>query len=206
MRISLYLFKRPIFTLLSVLLILTVIGVINITHQCNKLNCITFSDKSRYKLQEIYEDSKNQFRALYRYNDLLFRVNVHSNIQEPEAKLLIDGQIAQIKTQYADARAPYPGEITKTIVCEKHYLPSYRQESINGLSVAIVESFLTDRLTYGACTNEQAIYRSVLSQFYCPNTKQLYQLEFIARNDQFDSLSAKFSASIRSLHCKSRLP
>lgn len=168
---------------------------------CTKLSCLQMDRLASYKQKKIYEDTISTYRALYQRNGEILRVDVRSNIIESEAKTHIDGQLAQIKTQYADTRAPYPGEVTKTIVCEKYYQPSYRQESVNGLSMTIVESFLTDRLTYGACTDDQAVNRSILALLFCPSQKKLYQLEFIAPTNVFTQRQSNYETMLTTIQC-----
>lgn len=159
-----------------------------------------------YKQKEIYEDTRSTYRGLYQNHDELLRVEILSGMDVSEAQRRIDGQIAQIKSVYEKARAPYPGEISDTIECDKDFLPMYDTVQAGSLLISRVTAFLTNRLTFGACTSEQAVNRSMLALLYCPTQKKLYQLEFITRKNQFDELSAIYSASIRSLQCTSRLP
>lgn len=168
---------------------------------CKRLQCITSHDMDTFRVTEVYEDTATVFRALYQHNDVLLRIDVQSKIPPTEAQNRVDGQLAQIKTIFAKARAPYPGEITNIITCDKQYQPSYRQESVNGLSMTIVQGFLTDRLTYGACTPDQAVNRSMLALFYCPTQKKLYQLEFIAPVTQFNESQPTYDTMLQSLRC-----
>lgn len=159
-----------------------------------------------YKQKEIYEDTRSTYRSLYQYDQELLRIEIRSGIETSDAQRRIDAQLVQIKSVYEKSRAPYPGEISDTIECNKDFMPVYDTVQAGSLPISRITAYLTDRLTYGACTGEQARYRSMLALLFCPTQNKLYQLEFIAPKNQFDSVSGMYSTSIRSLQCGYRLP
>lgn len=156
---------------------------------------------SSYQQKETYQNSPS-FRALYQHNDELLRVEIRSRVELSQAQHRIDGQLAQVKTMFEKARAPYPGEVSSAIECGSEFLPVYDTVDAGKIPISRITAYLTDRLTYGACTIEQATYRSMLALFFCPTQEKLYQLEFIAPVGAFGNHEADYEAIIKSIRCR----
>lgn len=157
---------------------------------------------SSYRQKEIYQDAASSFRALYERGDELLRVEIQSHVESSEVPRRIDGQLAQVKTVFERARSPYAGQLSLAIDCDSTFLPVYDTVETESIRASRITAFLTDRLTYGACTKDQATHRSMLLLFYCPVQKKYYQLEFIASVSAFVNREADYEAMLQSIRCR----
>ncbi|MDO8551808.1 MAG: hypothetical protein Q7S03_03980 [bacterium] len=154
---------------------------------------------NEFKIKEVYEDDQNVYRALYNKDDNIIRVEVRSNLSSEEAKSLTRSQVTKINALFANAISPYPGAISDEIVCPEEFKPVYKTSNINGLEVTSLTGFLNNRLVFGACSQDQAAYKDVLSLFYCKKPKSFFTFELIKPNNQ----NAKdFLQTLSSLRCK----
>lgn len=196
--------KKPLIAVL--IFFISVIGIAGLLfyfnkNQCDRLQCLSMIGLDEFKLRETYENSLSTYRALLANNSDLLRVEVRSDLNPDEAANLITGQTVRMKTLFADAVAPYPGEITNEISCDSKFKPVYTEEKIYGIDISSFTGYLNDRLTFGACTDEQAAYRSILSLFYCPNQKKMYQVEIISPKDIFEKNEKKYREMAHSFRC-----
>jgi hypothetical protein len=170
---------------ISVVLVIAIVVLIirQIAKGCKGLDCITMESLDNYQIGEIYEDSTQSYRAMLvnrTDTNKKLRVEIKSNVTSAEANKITLGLITQMKTVYANARSPYPGEITDEIICPDNFKPIFGDLMTKGsLKVTTVEGFLTSRLVSGGCTEEQVDYRELMGVFYCLDQRKLYQVELI---------------------------
>lgn len=169
---------------------------------CEKLGCLYLTGVDSFEVREIYQNDKDIYRALYGKNNDLLRVEIRNIKTEDQANKSIDAQTARMKALFENAAAPYPGEITNEIVCDKRFKPVFASDTINGIAITHFTGYLNDRLTFGACTEDQAVYRGIEALFYCKNQKKLYQLEIITPNKIFAENKSRYEDVLKSLRCK----
>lgn len=169
---------------------------------CKKLGCLSMQGLNDFKTQEVYQEDDNIYRALLSKDSDLLRVDIRSDISEPEGKSHIQAQITRMKALFENAPSPYPGEISDEIACGEKYKPAFFDEEINGIQVSYSTGYLNNRLVFGSCTEDQAVYHGILALFYCPNLKQLYQIEIIAPADKFTSSPQSYQQMLKSISCK----
>lgn len=142
-------------------------------------------DLDKFKVQEIYQDDRDVYRALLSKDSDLLRVDVRSSIPESDAEKRIQARITMMKVLFENAASPYPGEISDEIECGERYKPVFSVEEINGIQVSYFIGYLNKRLVFGVCTEDQIAYQGILSLFYCPSQSQLFQLEIITSKEKF---------------------
>lgn len=157
---------------------------------------------NNFKLQEIYQEDKNTFRGSYSFEDSIIRAEVISKMNSENALQNITAEISRAKGLYADAPAPYPGVISDKIVCDKEFVPEFNEEEVNKVKISYFTGFMTERLTFGACSKEEAFYKGQFALFYCPGQKKMYQLEIIAPKNDFLKSPEKFEGMLKSISCK----
>lgn len=158
-------------------------------------------DLDKFRVQEIYQDDKNIYRALLSKDNDLLRVDIRTNISGPEATKQIQAQITRMKALFENAISPYPGEISDVIECGDEYNPVFAEEEINGTQISYFKGYLNERLVFGACTEDQIKYQVILALFYCVNQNQLFQLEIIAPKEAFSRSPEMYSEMLSSLSC-----
>ncbi len=194
-------------SLLAFLGILLLIGIALGTliwsrRTCQKLNCLSFPGRENFRLKELYQNDKNIYRALFSDKTNLLRVNIQSNIDSVSAEKYIQGEITRMQALFANAASPYPGEISDEIVCGKKFTPELNILNNNGLTMSYFTGYLNQRLVFGACTEDQAVYHGILALFYCPQQNQVFQLEIIVPKDEFSRNPQKYPETLRTMSCK----
>lgn len=160
------------------------------------------ADLPKYSLKETYQNTDNVYRALYTNDKDILRVEIRAGINKNEAQKSIDAQTARMEALFADATSPYPGDITNEISCNSKFKPKMAIENINGIRITHFTGYLNNRLTFGACTEDQAVYKGIEALFYCNNQSKLYQLEIIAPTDMFTAKEDYFNKMLQSIECK----
>lgn len=169
---------------------------------CKHLTCISLADNNKYKIKEVYEENKYIFRALYEKDKTLLRVEIRPNYSYEETKQAIQTQLARTKGLFEDASAPYPGEISDVIACGEMYKPVYSEKVQNGIQISYFSGFVNDRLVFGSCSNDQAVYHDTLAMFYCQNQKKFYQLEIIFPTKDYKTHTKEYNKILDSIACK----
>lgn len=157
---------------------------------------------NQYRLKEIYQDDGAIYRALYFDQNNLLRVQVQSRISEPQSQQYRQAQIVRMKGLFANAASPYPGEISDEIACGEKFIPQLKYLQAKNLEIAYFTGYLNQRLVFGACTEDQAIYHGFLAFFYCPKQAQFFQLELIAPKEDFFRSPGKYEEMLQSISCK----
>lgn len=182
-----------------VLMVVAVFLTVNL-NKCTRLTCVSMNGLKDFRLKETYEENNNIFRALFEKKDELLRVEVKSNIASNNVENIIKAETVRMKTLFANATSPYPGEVSNEIVCSKEFVPQYEETEVNGVKISYFTGYLNQRLVFGACTPDQTANRGVLALFYCPKNKQLFQVELIWPADKFNQDIA--NQNISSIKCK----
>lgn len=185
---------------LIIIAIILLLGILVINNKnCRQLGCIKMDGLDSFEVGEIYQNENNVYRALLIRGGDKLRVEV-LNLPKSEVGRETDSRIAKIKALYENAPAPYPGEVSDEITCSKEFKPQFESYKNNDLQIEAGSIFLSERLTYGVCTEDQAFYRGVLAIFYCPNSHKFYQFEFITPKNEYSS--DKFESYLKSIGCR----
>ena len=170
---------------------------------CFRLSCINMNGLDKYELKEIYKEENDSFRALYKNEEKMLRVEKMSQPDQFNADQFITADISRLKGLFTDSLAPYPGIASNTISCGKDYQPTYNKFTTkNKLEVSSYTAYLNSNLTYGSCTKDQTTYKGVTAYFYCPSNKLVYHLELISPIKVFESSPEEFQKMIESVKCK----
>src|SRR5205814_2272389 len=76
----------------------------------------------------------------------------------------IQGKLFQLHSIYEPHRDPYFAALTKDTLCpEKFKLTSRKSVKTANFKAEVLSLYANDRLTYGACTEEQAAFRTFVA-------------------------------------------
>lgn len=191
----------------SILFMLLMVGISGImiwksrpVSLCGDLSCISMRDISAFQSQEIYSDTLRTYRALYSNKKRLLRIEARSAPKDSSEAELKE-EITKVKSMFEKAPAPYPGEISDAIVCDSTYKPQYREFESSTSRKYLFVGFLNNRLTFGSCSQNQAVNKGALVFMYCPNRSLLIRLELIAPTDDFQSHENEIMRQVESLQC-----
>lgn len=187
--------------LFTIIILITLYLVFN-QNKCPRLKCLTMNGLNKFQIEDVYEEDTKGFRALLQNQEKLLRVDLKSNINSLDAEKTIKAEVIRMKTLYANATSPYPGDVSNEIACSKEFIPQYSEKEINGIKISYFTGYLNQRLIFGACTPDQAVNRGILALFYCPKHEQMFQIELIEPADKFDEKENKYIQTISSIRCK----
>ena len=156
----------------------------------------------KFKVLEVYQNDSRIYRALLSEKKDLMRVEVKSKVEENEAEKYIEVEIARMKALFQNAASPYPGEISDEIECSEEFKPVLKTTKQTNVKMSYFSGFLNSRLTFGTCTQDQAVYKGVLALFYCPKQKQVFQLEIITPKEEFSTSPQRHQELIESITCR----
>ena len=162
---------------------------------CNNLSCIHIQNSSSYHLQDIYADTATAYRALYTSSNGYIRISVQkANAQN--AKKYLDASVLRMKALFEKAPAPYPGDISDAIVCDPLFEPTYQTITTTHGVIQYFIGFLNNRLTFGSCSKDQAVYKGIMAFTFCPSHSLNIQIERILPVEKFatdeDTITTQF--------------
>lgn len=192
--------KRLISVFFVAILLLTAFYLLT-NRACKGISCINFKDKEAFSLKDTYQNDQTGFKGAYTTPETTLRISIKSVKTSREADAQIESEIQKVKSVFANAISPYPGEVSNEIECGKDFTPTFDQKKINGIDVNFLTSYLSERLTFGACTKEQAKYKEIEAFFYCPEQKNLVTFELIAKTEDFDKNQGYYEEILNSLKC-----
>lgn len=109
----------------------------------------------------------------------VLKIEAITGIDKASADLLLEDEALTVKALYEAALSPYPGEISNQIVCNERFKPVFGTAEAK-LNFSYFALFATDRLTYGACSEDLVKYKAILAWAYCEKKKTLYRFELFA--------------------------
>lgn len=122
----------------------------------------------RNSKQEIaYRQDREYFISSYRFNNIQTLLNVKkANIENSEENSP-QQKLEQIKALYQPRFSTYPEVISREIICEDRYKPSFGRVTAENLTIYYAVGQLTDRLTFGACADDLIKYRGIQAFYRC---------------------------------------
>jgi len=170
---------------------------------CYRLSCILIKNFNDFKLNDIYQEKNNTFRAIYKKNKDILRVEIQSRMNSYDANQYMNAGIARMKGLFNDAPAPYPGVVSDTITCNKEYQPLFnKMVTKDQLEITYFIGYLSNELVFGSCTKDQVSFKGILAYFYCSKHQQVFQLEMIAPIAEFNSSLSFYRDMLQSIECK----
>ncbi len=167
---------------------------------CESLSCIRMKNISGFQEKDIYSNTEQTYRALYTQANRFIRIEVQ-HATPGSAQEELDAAVTKVKAMYEKAPAPYPGEISDAIVCDPRFIPTYEEINQDSRRTALFTGYLNNRMTFGSCSQDQAVYRGILALTYCPKRSLLIRLELIAPTADFDSNENELMGQMRTLAC-----
>lgn len=168
---------------------------------CKGYRCISVPDR-HWTLAETYEDTNTSWRGLMRSGDLMLRMYIIHNVASTQSEEITTIHTASLLGMYDISLSPYPGAISQTIRCDDSFKPNIAKiTSDSGQVITYYSGLLNARQQYGACVENQIVYRGFAGMLYCDRLKKWAQIELIVPKDsswsQEDGM--KF---IRGIACK----
>ena len=129
--------------------------------------------------------------------ETIFKVEAHHDLDRDSAVLLLNDGRMGIEALYANALSPYPGDISFRIETQKEFLPRSLESRSAGVRRSGFLLFANDRQGYGATTEEQTRYKSVIGWIHCERTGSLYKVRWFAPKETPDQVLRNFFNSLK---------
>lgn len=121
--------------------------------------------------------------------DNIVKIREFSGINSNQSKQVIEERLFVINSAYRDYDSPYPGALSNQLKCSEDMKPNEED--------GIVNLYATERLTFGACSEELIKYKATIRFLHCDNT--LYQIELFS---SLDSSEEELKGYLKEISCK----
>lgn len=149
--------------------------------------------------KHFFDEQEKAAKIILKNGEDVLRVKAISGVDRKSADVLVEEEKVTIKALYGAALSPYPGQISNQIVCTEKFMPRFNTSQTEDY-YSYVSLFATDRLTYGACSEDLVKYNAVLAWMYCEEKKTLYQFE------HFSPIKPNLDlVTVTSFKCKQKL-
>lgn len=157
------------------------------------------------KPENVYRQDREYFISSYRLNGIQTLLNVKKVIDDNSQENSSEQKLEQIKALYQPRFSTYPEVISREIICEDKYKPSFGRVTIGNLTVYYAVGWLTDRLTFGACADDLIKYRGIQIFYRCLSPSVNIELTVA------EAISNKFSEDFfnnlsGTIHCPNFFP
>ena len=167
---------------------------------CQKLDCFLMKDSEKFAAEELYSDTKEVYRALYKHDSRYIRLEARV-VDQSQKDAELHAATNRMRALFEKAPAPYPGEISDAIVCDPAFVPVTKELKNADITLTYFIGYLNNRMTFGSCSLDQAVYKGIVAYTYCP-AKDLYlTIELFAPTPEFEGSSVALEDQIRSVRC-----
>ena len=132
------------------------------------------------------QQTKEKNKIIAEYKNQLIKLEIITNLEKEAAEKHITNKRYVVDSLFLNIAAPYPDAITTTLECPDEFEPKIREIKISNFDAAYYEIFATERITYGACSDDLIKYKTILTWVYCENTKNLFQIELFVPKNEFN--------------------
>jgi len=102
-----------------------------------------------------------------------------------------------MKALFEEAPAPYPVDVSDSVVCDPSFAPVFQTND----TLAYFVGYLNNRMTFGSCSKDQAVYRGVLAFLHCPQRESVLQIELIIPKEKYTEKGSVLTEQFLSLRC-----
>lgn len=175
---------RKTLVLIAFCLTVVCVGIWVTKKGCRPWGCWTFSGYNKFVLKETYFTSNTSFRGLFDNGTFIMRVDqkILSYSESPENEH--NAQTMRFSEMFTKAPAPYPGDVSDTIVCPDTMIPQKKVVTMpNGL-LTYFTAYFGKRLNFGICSLPDAEGIGVYAVLYCKKDRSLEQIEFFGSDNK----------------------
>jgi hypothetical protein len=117
------------------------------------------------------------------------------NVEKSVADSVISDKVVMFKSLFEKQRIGYRGQHTEFIECPDRYKPKYYDKRLANGVLRYFQGFATARFAFGACNEEDVVYRAINAFLYCADTMTIFDIDYffpITSDDSEDSVVDKF--------------
>ena len=110
----------------------------------------------------------------------MLQLEVITDLDPDSAETLIEDGIMGIHALYANALSVYPENLSKQVATPDRFRPQFFRKEVNSVPYRFFLLYATERLAYGAASEDTIKRRSLLGWIYCAGQRTLYKLRLFA--------------------------
>lgn len=195
-------FGKPFFFLSAVILIIASFAVMdNKRAICAIIHCDVPKLPDGFTKTSTYQDTFARFQAVYRRNNNVMQIDIQREIPEDDARKLINSKIKLITNLYEKRFVAYPDVISNEIICSDSYRPIVGETSNQNNKIHYLIGLATNRLTFGACSDDLITYKALVAWYWCGGSNSLIQLEFMIPKNSPDA-DSEIQTTLHFLSCR----
>lgn len=122
-------------------------------------------------------------------NEYILKIREFNDMNSNMSDQIITERLFVINSAYRDYDSPYPGALSNQLKCSDNMKPIEND--------GIISLYATDRLTFGACSEELIRYGAMIRFLHCND--KLYQVELFS---DLDSDKEELNEKIKKIGCK----
>jgi len=116
----------------------------------------------------------------------VLKIRIIKNIDEKIAERHLQETIGNLESLFISMPAPYPGALTREIVCPEEFIPLKIKKSIGGSELIYYILYSNERFGYGVCSRDFIEYKSIVAFSYCYKTKEFFEIKLFSSIDSFE--------------------
>lgn len=185
-------FGAVLLVLLSSMVLYQKISIFSLKTDLN----IDIPNIDNLKLIGIYGDEIDTIKNIEaKENNISLNIKYIKGMDKEASEDYKNYQLNIINSMFKPIRSPYPGMVTRKIVCSEEFKPFEINSAYPNSTYYLMYS--TDRYSYGSCSWDSIKYRVIFLFRYCENRKELYQVEIFVPVDEFNGSYTKMAEKIR---------
>ena len=111
----------------------------------------------------------------------VLKIEVIDGIDSASASTMIADGMMGLQALYANALSPYPGDISREVVSDRHFRPQVVSTNMHGRSLNYALLFANERFGYGVASTDSVRYRSLVGWIHCADRSALYKVRYFAK-------------------------
>lgn len=150
---------------------------------------------------ELVEQRQDRFshRSTLTRKDQVLHLETIAELDAESAATVIHEGVIGIEALYANALSDYPGDLSQKVTTPPRFRPVLSRAPLGQVPRAYFLLYATERLTFGAVSEDTAKRRALLGWIYCESERALYRVELFtslttppnALEDYFLALSCR---------------
>ena len=138
-----------------------------------------------FELKKSYTEQKSTHALMYSDGQNIVRLKIIPSENIGESEKLINTSTLTIQSLYDTTASSYPGMISNEIICDSRFIPEQKLIEDKKRKLTYFVLYLSDRLSYGACTDDLTSYKGIMAWTHCEEKRELRQFEFISPKTSF---------------------
>lgn len=150
------------------------------------------------QLNKVVKSNIETFDVLAKKSNQTIKISRIAGMSLVSARDYLNENQYNIESLFEAYPSPYPDAVTNTIECPKEFKPLKNESSTNYTDKVYYVMYASQRFTYGVCSKDLAVYKSIFALVFCKNKNTVYKIEYFIPNNEFEESKIKI---VKSFSC-----